>query len=343
MKTIFQNKWLRIIILLQMVVFAYAGQAQTIAATVPSNVSAPFLFTPSGAIAGGQGNMTMATAPNSDDIFYSTAKVIFNNDDNALVGGYKFRNANPDNVSTNAIGGFYKTSDNGAFTADVQHFIIGTTNLQPQGYDIGLGYSIKLGSNTSIGARLHYSSESITQARSTLLVSDLSTDISGFVDGRDDNGEGITLGFSIDNIGRPMDAAFIGGKKLLPLKSSIGASYTAIADDDVIFTTATEFSKLLVPPVDPQNSVLGLAPNMQFSFGEECNYKNLLFVRSGLSVSPNGDENVVTVGLGIRLQNMMINTAYLIPFASQNFPSIARVSFVLFFQNSPFPKYSPLY
>ncbi|MGN7822900.1 type IX secretion system outer membrane channel protein PorV [Chitinophaga sp. 22536] len=224
-------------------------------------------------------------------------------------------------------------------------------NYSPREFAIDGAYSRKLGEHMSMAITMRYVRSQLGQGSFNGLQQKPASAVAGDVsyyyqNSKDylDFSNRYCLGVSITNIGTKLQYTDDSRQKsFLPMNLRIGGSYTFVHTGDHEFTLALDINKLLVPtpPLydstglilkgqDPNRSVVnaifssfGDAPG---GFGEEIReftigsgieyaYRQCFFVRTGYFYeNPHkGYRQHFTSGLGVRVANLQLDLAYLIP------------------------------
>lgn len=320
--------------------------------------AAPFLRVSPDARAGGMGEIGIATTPDANASFYNLSKVIFNEANHGVGASYTpwLRDISS-NIYLATLTGYHKLDENQAISGGLRYFNLG--NLQfsdmqgnvlgssrPREFSLEAGYVRKLGDKLSIAlaARYIYSKLASGTASNSLVSykagNAFGMDVSVFYNMVNEEGEGLSLGATLTNLGSRVNYSNNStSKEYLPANFGIGGAYTLPVDEKSKFQFGIDLNKLLAP-VPPKDSA-GIANYynynvvksyfksfgsdngglraFQVSLGTEYSYQDEFFVRLGyfLESKYHGDRNYVTTGIGYKYESYgMINIAYVVPSGS---------------------------
>jgi hypothetical protein len=328
------------------------------------STAVPFLRISPDARAGGMGDVAIATTPEANAPFWNLSKVMFAPKRSALALNYTpwLKDLGLNDVYLASLAGYHRLDDEQAISTSLRFFSLGNIQLtdfsgnilnsvRPSEFSIDMGYSRKLNERLSIGVALRY-------INSRLVVGDVGTgvvykagnavagDVSLYSNGLNEQGEGLTWGVVLSNLGSKIgytnDAR---NKDFIPANLGIGVAYTKVMDENNKINFALDMNKLLVPapPVATGNfstdsanlinyrttSVVsswmksfsdgsGLTKSLQFSLGAEYSYANQFFFRAGYFYENRnrGNRKYFTVGAGFHMDMLDINFSYLVPSGS---------------------------
>jgi hypothetical protein len=326
--------------------------------TAPINIvttAVPFLRISPDARAGGMGDCGIALSPDANAGFWNLAKTPFSQTNNSVGLTYTpwLRDIAQD-VYMATLSGFHKLDDNQALSASLRYFNLGSiqfvdnngNNLntgRPREFALDFGYSTKISGKFAAGAALRYINSDLANGQSFNGVTykagtTASGDLSVFYNGVNDQGQGVTWGISLSNLGGKIgytnDA---NDKDFIPANLGIGAAYTWAFDETSKFTLGTEVNKLLVPslPAATGNTTTDTYNLTQYhnlsvfqswfksfkndaytgSLGGEYSYNNQFFARAGYFYEPKdqGDRQFFSAGLGLKYESLTLNFSYLAP------------------------------
>ncbi|HEY0299650.1 MAG TPA: type IX secretion system outer membrane channel protein PorV, partial [Arachidicoccus sp.] len=225
---------------------------------------------------------------------------------------------------------------------------LGTSN--PKEFSFELGYSLKISDKFGVGITGRYINSNLgsgVQSDGTNYKTGnaFAADLSGYYNGLDESGKGLTAGLTLSNLGTKISySTDPDSKTFLPANIGLGAAYHAVMDDENKLTFALDVDHLLVPKY-PQyhqstdadssiykqdqadyystSTVSGWGKSFSnsayaFSFGAEYGYNDLFFLRAGYhaETEAQGDMHYFTAGVGIKYNVLNFNFAYLAPSGS---------------------------
>jgi hypothetical protein len=258
-----------------------------------------------------------------------------------------------------AASGFYKLNDKQGLSASIRYFSLGNiqftdvngSNLntgQPREFSADFGYSQKLSDRLSIGLALRYIHSNLAAGAPSFTGSTykagtaVAGDISLFYSLAKENGQGWNFGLTVTNLGSKIGYTNDASEKdYIPATLALGATYTAVFDEQNKITFGADFHKLLVPaaPASVGSDSVDLAalaayrsktvvsswfssfsdPNqlslINISAGAEYAYADQFFVRAGYyyESASQGDRKYFTVGVGVKYNVIGLNFSYLVP------------------------------
>lgn len=198
----------------------------------------PFLRISPDARAGGMGNVSVATAPDANAIFYNLAKTPFNTTRSSIALTYTpwLKDVVNDVYMVN-MAGYYKLDDVQSAAAAIRYFNLGSiafTDFQgnslgqgrPRELSIDLGYARKL-SDLSLGITLRYINSSlasgVVSGVSYKPGSAVAGDIASYYSAVDEMGKGWRFGVVFSNLGSKIAyTSNANGKRLYSCKPSFG-------------------------------------------------------------------------------------------------------------------------
>ena len=323
--------------------------------------SVPFLRISPDARAGGMGDVGVATAPDANSNFWNLAKVPFTKNDNAVGATYTpWMNAlGLNDVYLLCASGYHKIDGLNSIAASIRYFSLGEiqftddngTELQkfsPKEYAFDFGYTRKLGDRLGLGVSLRYIASKLANTVGTTVYktgTSVAGDISLFKNAPGENGEGISWGVSLSNLGGKLgytnDAL---NKDYIPANLGAGISYTSVPNESSRISFSLDVNKLLVPapPVGINSSLATAADTaaelayksqsvvssyfksfsggnqlqlLQASAGIEYCYADQFFLRTGYHYEDESQGNLkyLTFGAGLKYNIVNIDLSYLVP------------------------------
>jgi len=339
--------------------FLTASIAQTSAVNVVTT-AVPFLRINPDARGGGMGDVGIATAPDANAAFWNLAKTPFNKTSNAISASYSpwLKDLGVNDVYLASLTGYHKLDEQQAISGSIRYFSLGSIQFtdfagnplgqgKPKEFGLDLGYSRKLSDYLSIGVAFRF-------INSSLLSGDyggvtykagrsVAVDASIFYNGLDNNGQGLSWGAALTNMGSKIGYTNDSrNKDFIPANLGLGIAYTNVFDPDNKITFALDINKLLVPAapnptynasVDSANlanyrtmsvfSSYGKSfadgsnqlKTLQASLGIEYAYTSQFMLRAGyyFEDATRGNRKYFTVGVGLKYNAVGINFSYLVP------------------------------
>ena len=342
------------------------GQANTINVTT---TAVPFLRISPDARAGGMGDLGLATSPDAASSFYNLSKTPFAKKDIGIALTYTpwLKDLGLNDVYLLAASGYKKLDEFSALSAGIRYFSLGNIQFEdfngnalgeghPREFSFDLGYSRKLSDKLGIAlaGRYIYSNLASGYAASGATYQPGKTfaaDISLFYNGVTDEAGGWNFGLALTNLGGKIGYTNSATEKdYIPADFGLGATYTAVFNEDNKLTFGVDMHKLLVPvPPKPANtgdpvrdattdstnlsnyhskSFVGSwfssfggenqFKSLQFSAGAEYAYQDQFFFRAGYYYEDptKGDRKYFSVGVGLKYNVMGLNFSYLVPSGS---------------------------
>lgn len=327
-----------------------AGAVPALAQETPVNVvttAVPFLSINPDARSGGMGDLGIATSPDAQSSLFNLAKTPFTEARSGLGLNYTpwLANLAPGMYMMDAAG-YHRFDTNQAISAAIRYFSLGDvavinyagTPLQtahPHEYSAEMGYSRKLSDRLAVGITFRYISSTLATGNvngtnyqtGTAFAGDLSL----FYSGLNADGQGLTAGAALTNLGTKIgytnDA---GAKDYLPASFGIGIAYTTVFDEDNRIQFGVDASKLLVPLAPSDSTGLAQYQNYsvpsswghsfsnsayRFSIGAEYTFLKAFSVRGGyhFESAEAGNLHYLTGGLGLKYGGIGLNFAYITP------------------------------
>ena len=345
---------------------AVMGQANNINVTT---TAVPFLRISPDARAGGMGDLGVATSPDASSGFYNLAKTPFAKKDIGIGLTYTpwLKDLGLNDVYLLAASGYKKLDEFSALSLGIRYFSLGNIQFEdfngnalgeghPREFSFDAGYSRKLGDKLSIAlaGRYIYSSLASGYAASGATYQPGKTfaaDISLYYHGVTDEAGGWNFGLALTNLGGKIGYTNSATEKdYIPADLGLGASYTAVFNEDNKLMIGLDMHKLLVPVApkpsntgnttqDAINDSTNLAnyhsksfvgswfssfsgesqfKSLQFSLGAEYAYQDQFFFRAGYYYEDptKGDRKYFSVGVGLKYNVMGLNFSYLVPSGS---------------------------
>jgi hypothetical protein len=343
----------------------FIGLNQSIQAQDPINVvttAVPFLRISGDARAGGMGDLGLATSPDANGGFWNLGKVPFNTHSGSISASYTpWLKDILNDVYLASLAGYYKWDDQQAINGSLRYFSLGniqfTDNLgndlntyRPREFGIDFGYSRKLSPKSGLGVGLKYIYSNLasgTAAGNTYKpASTVAGDIGYYYYGHNEQGQGLTFGAALTNLGGKISYTDNADQKdYIPANLGIGSMYTWAFNSENKLALGLDLNKLLVPtpPADPatpqqlsdyrSKSVISSwfssfsdAPNgmseeikeFQVSVGGEYIYNQQFALRAGYFYEDKtkGNRQYFTMGVGVMYNNFALDFSYLFPSGS---------------------------
>lgn len=337
-----------------------------------TTTAVPFLRISPDARAGGMGDLGLTTTPDAASGFYNLAKTPFAKKEMAVGLTYTpwLKDLGLNDVYLLSAAGYKKLDENSAFSLGIRYFSLGNIQFEdfngnalgqgkPREFSLDAGYSRKLGDKLSIALAGRYIYSNLAQgysAPSGLTYQPGKTfaaDISLFYHGVTEEAGGWNFGAALTNLGGKIGYTNTATEKdYIPADLGLGASYTAVFNEDNKLLIGLDMHKLLVP-VAPQPANTGdpvrdattdstnLAnyhnksfvgswfssfsgenqlKTLQFSLGAEYAYQEQFFFRAGYYYEDKtkGGRQYFSVGVGLKYNVLGLNFSYLAPSGSGN-------------------------
>lgn len=328
-----------------------------------TTTAVPFLRISPDARAGGMGDLGVATSPDAASTFYNQSKIPFATKDIGIGLTYTpwLKDLGLNDVYLLAASGYKKLDENSAVTAGIRYFSLGNIQFtdfsgntlgsgHPREFAFDLGYTRKLADKLSIGlaGRYIYSNLASGYAASGSTYQPGKTfaaDISLYYHGVTDEAGGWNFGLALTNLGGKIGYTNSAvDKDYIPADLGLGASYTAVFNEDNKVMFGIDMHKLLVPvPPQPTGDYSTDSANLvnyhdktiisswtssfsgenqfkslQFDIGAEYSYQNQFFFRAGYFYEDpsKGDLKYFSLGVGLKYNVMGLNFSYLVPSGS---------------------------
>lgn len=325
---------------------AGAASGQT---TEPVNITSsavPFLRIPADARSAGMGNMGLATSPDANSGLWNLSKTPFADSTGSLAVNYSpwLRDVTKDVYLLHA-GGYYKLGEQQAISANIRYFSLGNLPLTdyngqliktsyPREMSFDIGYARKLTDRFGIGVAFRYIHSSLVRGNLNEVrykpATAVAGDISMYYSGLNEDGQGLTAGLALSNLGSRI--AYRGDsdqKEFLPANFGLGLAYTFVMQEDHRLMLGAEGNKLMVPEMNDVKEYYetGAMAAWFQSFGDntwrasgglEYSYRNAFSARLGY-VSGNRQEGRIqemTAGIGGRYRMVGMNLSYMVPTGS---------------------------
>ena len=261
-------------------------------------------------------------------------------------------------------------SENAAYGIEFRYFSLGQVDLtdnqglpngtiNPNEFSFAGTYALKLSETFSMGVSGRYfrSNLAFTGTNSTLQpINSFAVDVSGYYQSLEENygtfNGRYRIGFNITNIG-PKVSYVPGEEDFIPTNLKFGGGFDFILDDYNIISVNTEFTKLLVPTPQLDNSEqdqgfisgifgsFGDAPGgfseelkeVTYALGAEYMYNSAFALRIGyFHESPDkGNRQFFTLGAGFKTNSLNIDLSYLMNSSDINNPLENSLRFSLSF------------
>ena len=339
------------------------AKAQTTSLNV-TTTAVPFLQISPDARAGAMGDLGVATAPDASSTWYNLAKTPFNTKDIGMGLTYTpwLQDLGLQDVYLLAASGYYKFAPDQALSASLRYFSLGNIQFtdfngnalgsgHPREMAFDLGYSRKLGEKLSLGLTGRYIYSNLASGYAAAGATyepgkTFAVDISAYWHGATVEKGGWNFGLVLKNLGGKIGYTNSAvDKDYIPADLGLGASYTAVFNEDNKVMFGLDMHKLLVP-VAPQatgnsnSDSTALADyesesvpsswgksfsdgenqfkTLQFSVGAEYAYQDMFFLRLGYYYEDpsKGDLKYFSTGVGFRYNVMELNFSYLVPSGS---------------------------
>lgn len=322
--------------------------------------AAPFLLIIPDARSGAMGDIGVATSADAFSLFHNPAKMAFSNRQVSAGITYSpwLRNLT-DDIFTGSISYMNRFSENAAWGADFKYFSLGQIDLtdsggnptgiiNPNEFVFTGSYALKLSETFSMGVSLKYlrSNLAFTGTTSTLQpINSFGVDVSGYYQSEEENygtfNGKYRFGFNVANIG-PKVSYVPGEEDFIPTNLKIGGGFDFILDDYNTISTTIEFTKLLVPSpqVDDSDEDVswvsgifssfgdaedGFSEELQeftYAFGTEYLYNNAFALRAGYfhENENKGNRQFFTMGAGFKTNALNVDLSYLANASDVNNP-----------------------
>ncbi|MDE1193441.1 MAG: type IX secretion system outer membrane channel protein PorV [Arachidicoccus sp.] len=327
----------------------------SIAQEKPINIvqtSVPFLTISPDARSGGMANTGIANTPDAFSTFWNNAKIPFSTSNGQIGLTYTpWLSDITSDVYLLTLAGYYKPDESSAISGGVRYFNLGSIPLSldggdhaidngtanPKEFSLEAGYSRKLSDKFGVGATFRYIHSNlgsgVIDGTEYKAGNAYAFDLSGYYNGLDETGQGLTAGITLSNLGTKISySSDADSKMFLPANFGIGGAYHAVLDDDNKLTFGLDVDHLMVPKLDTAQGLVdyystGVASGWgksfnnnayAFSLGAEYGYDDMFFLRAGYhaETKSEGDMKYFTAGVGIKYNVLKFDFAYLAPSGS---------------------------
>jgi len=358
-------------ILLVALAFAFVSKAQAQETNNAITTATPFLLITPDARAGGMADIGVATSSDAFSMHHNASKMAFNENQISIGVNYTpwLRNL-VDDIFIGGVSYVNRHSENAAWAVDFKYFSLGKIDLTDiNGQAVGTvnpnelaltgAYSLKLSEHFSMGVSLKYlhSNFKIPPVDSGLEpVNSFGVDVSGYYRSTEENYGDFNgryrVGFNIANIGPKVSYA-PGSEDFIPTNLKLGGGFDFILDDFNTIGLHVEFTKLLVPTPQPDNSHLdegwisglfssfGDAPGgsseelheITYAIGAEYLYGEAFALRAGYFNEHEfkGNRKYFTMGAGFQARAFSLDLSYLMNASDVNHPLENTLRFSLAF------------
>ena len=331
----------------------------------------PFLLIVPDARAGAMGDVGVSTSADASSLFHNPSKIAFSSREVMFGLNYSpwLRNLT-DDIFIGSASYIKRFSENAAYGIEFRYFSLGQVDLtdnqglpngtiNPNEFSFAGTYALKLSETFSMGVSGRYfrSNLAFTGTNSTLQpINSFAVDVSGYYQSLEENygtfNGRYRIGFNITNIG-PKVSYVPGEEDFIPTNLKFGGGFDFILDDYNIISVNTEFTKLLVPTPQPDNSEqdqgfisgifgsFGDAPGgfseelkeVTYALGAEYMYNSAFALRIGyFHESPDkGNRQFFTLGAGFKTNALNIDLSYLMNSSDINNPLENSLRFSLSF------------
>ena len=342
----------------------FAAGAQTSADGNSINIvttAVPFLRVSPDARVGGMGDAGIATLPDANSGFINLAKIPFAESKFQIGATYTpwLRKITQD-VYLASLAGYYKIDDEQAINVGLRYFNLGNIQFtsaegnpngegRPRELGVDFGYTRKVAERLSLGIALRYINSSLArgdvgQSGNVYKAGNsVAGDISLYHNGLNEEGQGLTWGMAITNLGAKIGYTNNAqAKDYIPANIGIGGAYTGVIDEDSKITIAADINHLLVPapPIISNDGSDTLSQEDQqklddyrnqsvfqswfksfgnnsisLSLGAEFLYNNQFSARAGYywETKEAGNRKYWTLGVGLKYNVFGFNFSYLVP------------------------------
>jgi Type IX secretion system protein PorV len=323
----------------------------------------PFLRISPDARAGGMGDVGIATNPDVNSAFWNLAKLPFTNQKSGVAFTYTpwLKDLGLNDVYLMSGTGYYKLDEKKVISASIRYFSLGNIQFTdfsgntlnaftPRELGIDLGYSLKLSNKLSLGFAGRYINSSLANGAVGGVTyragSSVAADISLYKDGNGKEGEGLSWGVVLSNLGTKIgytnDAL---NKDYIPANLGLGVAYTTVFDETSRITFGLDANKLLVPTPPLATGIQSVdsaaiasyrgksvvnswfssfgdsggfgneLKEFQVSLGVEYVYNEQFALRAGYFYEheTQGNRKFFTFGTGFKYNVIGINLSYLVP------------------------------
>jgi hypothetical protein len=318
----------------------------------------PFLRISADARAGGMGDLGIATTPDANAVFWNRAKFPFADKQGGIGATYSpWLKDIAQDVYLTTLGGYYKLDDEQAISGGLRYFSLGDIQFvdfagnplntgRPREFSLDFGYSRKISEKLGLAVSMRYINSSLANGIQTNGVTykagnAIAADLGLYHHGLNDEGQGLSWGLSISNLGSKIgytdDAQ---AKDFIPANLGAGLAYTWVFDETSKFSLGLDVNHLLVPaaPEATGDYSVGSAAladyrnqsvfsswfksfgneSINFSAGAEYTYNDQFMLRAGYFYEgkSQGGRRYFTAGVGLKYNIFGFNFSYLAPSGS---------------------------
>ena len=320
----------------------------------------PFLRISPDARAGGMGDVGIATLPDANAVFWNRAKLPFAQTQGGVAATFTpWLKDIAQDVYLATVGGYYQLDAESAISGGLRYFSLGNiqfTNYNgenistghPREFGLDFGYSRKLSEKLAVGVALRYINSSLANGYTDpgtgvayKAGNAISADLSLYGNNLDENGQGLTYGLTLSNLGSKIgytnDAQ---AKDFIPANLGLGVAYTFAFEELHKFTLGLDVNHLLVPAFpgytgDATADSIAVAEYRSksvlnswtssfdnkantASLGAEYTYNDQFSLRAGYFIQPKsqGGQSFFTAGVGLKYNVFGFNFSYLAPSGS---------------------------
>jgi len=241
-------------LLLFLFVFNHISIAQS---TAPINIvttAVPFLRISPDARAGGMGDVGIATSPDANSGFWNLAKVPFLQKSGTQISATytPWLKDIAQDVFLATVAGYHQLDEEQSISASLRYFNLGQIQFvdfsgnplqtsRPREFAIDFGYSRKVSDNIGVGVALRYINSNLANGSFNGVTykagQSVAADLSVFGNGLSEEGQGVTWGIALSNLGAKIgytDNAQT--KDFIPANMGAGIAYTWAFQEQHKFT-----------------------------------------------------------------------------------------------------------
>lgn len=226
----------------------------------------PFLKISPDARAGGMGDVSIATPPDANSVYYNLSKTPFAKSRTSISATYTpwLKDLGLNDVYLASLAGYHQLDEEQTIAASIRYFSLGSiqftdfagNDLQrfsPREYSIDLGYARKLSEKLSLGVALRYISSNLAGGQSINGVSyksgkAVAGDLTLFHTAQNADGAGLNWGIALSNLGTKISYTSDAQQKdYIPANLAVGIANTWVPDETSKFTLGIDINKLMVP------------------------------------------------------------------------------------------------
>lgn len=260
-----QNK-LRLLVLLVLSIFSSTGlMAQADSINIQST-AVPFLLISPDARSGGMGNLSLAMAPETNDLFGNTAKLPHLTETRAFLINYTpwLKDLGLNDVYLASAGFYQKLNDYNSINASLRFFSLGNIDFtdqdnnplasqRPSEYSLDFGYSVLLSDQFSVGVTLRFIHSKLVQGALGPNLTNyragntLAGDISLYYKQNEDM-QGFHGGLLLSNLGGKISYTNDSrDKSFIPANIGLGIGYMNRFDNANSIEFGLDVNRLMVP------------------------------------------------------------------------------------------------